>query len=390
MIINRIVYVILVIAALVFSTLYGGYIPELIRDTLILLPVLLILYLSLVYVRLRPRQSIGQHIPVKGYPINYTLEITNPDVISYNNIGIHFHDKVADISVSDEFRRISLRPKERVISEGQITCKYAGVYNVGVSTIDIPDFFNIFHIRYKLPRPVRVHVRPEKLVITAIRSSLLGGSGNRTSSTLSRASDYCGGMVRDYIPGDSLKRIHWKNSAKMNKLVTKQIDEVNEPGSALVVDTGLYKYPANDRIVVVDKILHIIVALVNSWVTEAMNTEVFYSYKNRIKSTYISETQEFNNFYDTCQDINFLENTSIADVMAQVHTMNRAVARNMVIVSADVDEKIHGVVKECQRTGCSVTIINIIRNGMQAVPVDDTYNVINIGVDDDICEVLSE
>lgn len=48
MIIFRIIYAVLFIAAFVFSSFYGGYVPEFIRYTLMCVPVLLLIYLCVV------------------------------------------------------------------------------------------------------------------------------------------------------------------------------------------------------------------------------------------------------------------------------------------------------------------------------------------------------
>lgn len=66
MIVFRIIYAVLFIAAFVFSSFYGGYVPEFIRYTLMCVPALLLIYLCVVYMRMRQKQTIQDMFIVKG------------------------------------------------------------------------------------------------------------------------------------------------------------------------------------------------------------------------------------------------------------------------------------------------------------------------------------
>lgn len=42
--------------------------------------------------------------------------------------------------------------------------------------------------------------------------------------------------LREYIPGDALKKIHWKNSSKYNQLIVKEFDEETSSRTAIILD----------------------------------------------------------------------------------------------------------------------------------------------------------
>ena len=97
MIVFRIIYAVLFIAAFVFSSFYGGYVPEFIRYTLMCVPALLLIYLCVVYMRMRQKQTIQDMFIVKGEPVDYTFTVKNRDIIPYLDLRVHFYENTADI-----------------------------------------------------------------------------------------------------------------------------------------------------------------------------------------------------------------------------------------------------------------------------------------------------
>jgi uncharacterized protein (DUF58 family) len=49
--------------------------------------------------------------------------------------------------------------------------------------------------------------------------------------------------IRDYTPGDALKRIHWKASARVGRLQTKVFENTTSPDMAIFLDVRTVKHP---------------------------------------------------------------------------------------------------------------------------------------------------
>ncbi len=386
----RIIYAASLAAAFVFSSFYGGYVPEYIRYTLISVPALLLIYLCIVYMRISQTQTIQDMFIVKGEQVDYTFTIKNRDIIPYLGLRVHFYEQTADISISEKAARLEILPLDTVCFKGKIMCKYAGVYNVGVSYIDIPDFFHIFRLKYRCRKPIKVHVRPEKIHIDSIKSCISAKNSRNPYGHYVIGNDVCGSSIRNYIPGDSMKMIHWKNTAKIHELVTKQNEEIFEESTALIIDTRAPKIGITDRIIIADKILHTIVAIAESFADDNMKLEIFYKNMGHTLRKYIGSALDFERFYETCQDITFLEPSSAAGLISEVLEINAGHSRNMVIVAYAPQDDIMNNINECIRCGCKVTLINIITNKKDEKHVNGMLNVINMYMDDDISEVLSD
>ena len=390
MIIFRIIYAVLFIAAFVFSSFYGGYVPEFIRYTLMCVPALLLIYLCVVYMRMRQKQTIQDMFIVKGEPVDYTFTVKNRDIIPYLDLRVHFYENTADISILEQASRLDILPFSTISFKGKIICKYAGVYNVGVNTIEIPDFFHVFRLKYRCRKPVKVHVRPRKIHITSIKSCISAKNNRNPYGHYVIGNDVCGSSIRNYIPGDSMKMIHWKNTAKIHELVTKQNEEIFEESTALIIDTRVLKIGITDRIIIADKILHSIVAIAESFANDNMKLEIYYKNMGCTHKIYIGSVLDFERFYETCQDITFLETHSAAGLISEVLKMNEGHSRNMVIIAYAPPKDIMNNINECIKCGCKVTLINVIGNEKDEKHASGMLNIINMYMDDDICEVLSD
>ncbi|MEM6911670.1 MAG: DUF58 domain-containing protein [Verrucomicrobiota bacterium] len=94
---------------------------------------------------------------------------------------------------------------------------------------------------------LRSESRPDSLLVLprrhALRLSLQGArprehsGGNSLAGQRGRSDEYA--YLRDYQPGDSLRRIHWKSWARHGHPVVKEFEQAFFPKRALVLDTFL-------------------------------------------------------------------------------------------------------------------------------------------------------
>lgn len=390
MLIPRITYIILVIASLLFATAYGGYIPELIRDALLIMPVILIAYISVVYIRIAVKQITGEKTVLRGYPIDYILIIDNHDMIPYLGLRVRFHEEVADIILENDMDRLNLLPGQQISFSGKIICRYAGTYNIGIEWIDIPDFFNIFHVKYRVRKQIKVHVRPQEISIASMKSCICSGVNRNPYGHYTLGRELSGSSIRNYIPGDNIKRIHWKNSARLHKLVTRQNEEIFEESTALIMDTALSGTGYLNRVMTVDKILHIVVAIANNFIYNNLRIEIYYNNRGAVIRRDIDSSAAYLEFYEGCENISFIELKKLPEVISEVRTMNRGCSRNIIVVAGNAGSDMSEELNNCTANGCNVTLINISAGGDGPSLHSGAFNIINVNINDDICEVLSE
>src|SRR3990170_1506567 len=105
-----------------------------------------------------------------------------------------------------------------------LPCRRRGVFSVGPIRISTGDPFGLFRFRrtYGARQPLLVFPLPEQLPYFWAPPAQLPGEG-----TVRRRTHYVtpnAAAVRDYQPGDSYNRIHWRSTARLNRLMVKTFE----------------------------------------------------------------------------------------------------------------------------------------------------------------------
>lgn len=104
-------------------------------------------------------------------------------------------------------------------------CRRRGRFYFGPITIASGDPFGIFIVRRRLPgttATITVHPATVDLATFALPMGHLPGGEQvhrRTHHTTTNVSG-----TRDYAPGDSFNRIHWRSTARMDRLIVKEFE----------------------------------------------------------------------------------------------------------------------------------------------------------------------
>ena len=132
----------------------------------------------------------------------------------------------------------TLKPNKNIEVRGEITPTHRGVVRLEGITILRPDPFNLFYATKKIALPQSLLVLPQRYQLPPINLP-----GSRMSQSGSVGLTYSVGdseefiSLRDYRPGDPLRKIHWKSWAKIDKPVVKEEQSEYFVRHALILDT---------------------------------------------------------------------------------------------------------------------------------------------------------
>ncbi|MDL4772981.1 MULTISPECIES: DUF58 domain-containing protein [Thermomonosporaceae] len=82
--------------------------------------------------------------------------------------------------------------------------------------------------------PVRLLVHPRHHRLVAVPAA--GGGGRDTSSASVRASEGAFAGLREHVPGDDVRQIHWRTSARRGRLMVREHMDSASPGMTVLVD----------------------------------------------------------------------------------------------------------------------------------------------------------
>lgn len=117
-----------------------------------------------------------------------------------------------------------------------ISFDHLGTYETGISSVRIYDLFGLFYLPQKNPGESRIMVKPRALDVTCFDfTEEAGRQVNRTASKSKiESNDYSG--IRQYVPGDAIKNIHWKLSAHAHDYMVRQFESYTSRGYTVYLD----------------------------------------------------------------------------------------------------------------------------------------------------------
>jgi len=118
----------------------------------------------------------------------------------------------------------------------QLIPERRGVYQLCDIQLSVPDLLGMYEFSRRLQQPQELIVYPKPISLPPVwRATSAGGAGRTTTRRKShQGTDLYG--VREYVPGDDLRHIHWKVSAHANQLVITEREERRSLAATVILD----------------------------------------------------------------------------------------------------------------------------------------------------------
>ncbi|MFV0634868.1 DUF58 domain-containing protein [Demequina sp.] len=121
-----------------------------------------------------------------------------------------------------------------------------GVITVGPMTIGRGDPLGIVQRDHTWPDVQHIYVHPVTVPIPSTSAGLLRDLEGVVTSTIVD-SDLAFHAIRDYVPGDSRRHVHWKSTAKTGQLMVRQYEETRRSRIAIALDLDITEYASEDE-----------------------------------------------------------------------------------------------------------------------------------------------
>jgi uncharacterized protein (DUF58 family) len=110
-----------------------------------------------------------------------------------------------------------------------------GVITVGPARAVRSDPLGLLRRAVTLSGPLELYVHPRTINLEGIGAGFLRDLEGQTTNDLS-SSDVAFHTLRDYVPGDDRRYVHWRSSAKSGKLMVRQFVDTRRSHVAVVID----------------------------------------------------------------------------------------------------------------------------------------------------------
>lgn len=136
-----------------------------------------------------------------------------------------------------------LRAGERIVHvEYVVRGLRRGVHALGPLTVTSTDPFGLAHRSSVFGERTKVTVAPAVTDLPPLTNFAgeAGGTLHTTTNQLGQGADNL--VARPYMPGDSMRRIHWRASAHQGSLMVRQEEQESTPEATVVLDRSVLRW----------------------------------------------------------------------------------------------------------------------------------------------------
>jgi len=354
---NRILYLALLFTAFIFPYFYGGRLPYLVLYIVLALPAITFLHALIIMFRFKYVQFTDKVFIVKGDIVKFSVRITNEDFFLYPYIKAIFVGEETVFEKQVQSINFSLLPNSRKTYTFDLECKYRGEYEIGLKYFEIMDLLGIFRLRYNVKEMKRVVVYPKitNLDYFDLRTNYIAESRNILDTFQEDMTSISN--IRTYAYGDTLKKIHWKLTAKKGELMVKEFQNTSEAGVVIILDLFRYGFDLETNTIMEDKVIECCVCLANYCLQRWIPTSLVF-YDNRIVEISAANPLDFQNIYQLLSVIRFDQQVSVADLL-DVWLRRNFTETNLVIITSNLSYELFDKIYKANTFGYAVSLIYV-------------------------------
>ena len=355
---NRLILAALWILSLICISFYGGSASYGFFAAVTLIPVVSLLYLLLVLSRFKIYQYFECPEIVSNHIVPFYFTLQNEDLFAFSGVRVSFYSDFSSIEGLSDDIEYELLPKTRIKKETGLICRYRGEYLVGIRSVTLCDYLRLFKITYNNKEPLRVTVIPDIIRIDGIKSFETDSVSDRENSASLSRPDV---TVRDYVTGDDIRRINWKQTARLGKLTVRNYIGEEKDGIGLIVDTERVCNDISEYLPVENRILEIAIAL-SLFIKDRNIPVCAYTFHNAVDSCIIDSVDTFNSFYRAMSSVRFESISDRAGMYAAFASYKEIYSKRIVfIITAIADSALREFAKILNDAGVDV-ITYLVKN----------------------------
>jgi len=223
----------LTIAGLFFLLFFPFYAIQWIGYSVVLVIVLSYLYSRVLRAGISVDRAPMDLVTYRFQSVTVSIRIANRSILPAPNLVISDNPGTL-YSGYENVRLLSLRPGERRSLDYQIRGMNRGSYRIGPISVRFSDPLGFFPVAATIPAEIRLIVYPSILPVRIpMDAGLPAGTITAANRIYEDPTRYR--SVREYVPGDELRRINWKVSARTGRLhSTEWLPTINFPVMVLL------------------------------------------------------------------------------------------------------------------------------------------------------------
>lgn len=370
---RRIIWFLMWALSLLWITLKGGTTSFQVFFFLSAVPVVSYAYLFSLLWQFRVYQHIATRTVVAKDATDYYFVLKNEGFVAASSIRVILYRDFSYVENLPDKAEFELLPGEEYKYETKLICKYRGAYKVGVESLILTDFLRLFSLHYKLPGSLEAIVSPRVPSEEEYPESMENLWLEQENRALLSEPD---AQIREYIPGDSRKRIHWKKSASVGALQTRLSTGEQENEVCIFMDTFRKEKAISQYLPTENMLLEWTIAAASSFLAVGKPVSVLFRQGQDAHMTMYSlrDYREFEEFVAWMGAVDFdsVEARCEVDAMEELLQQSAGIKKCMIISHTVTDRSI-AYINQIWENGldCKLCLVDTKAPAgcMEAIPV---------------------
>lgn len=206
------------------------------------LAVLLAVPWMLIPMRVRAAASLRPPRAVAGERVDITLSAVNDGKLS-------LWQPLVNLPVGDRdswLRMPTLTPAVRNSHDVHVDDLSRGVLDVGPAIAVRTDPLGLLRKTVRWCEPIELYVRPRMALLSTLGQGQVRDLEGVPSDRVSM-SDLAFHALREYVPGDDLRHVHWRSSARAGELLVRQYHDTRRNHATVVLDPTPEAYRTDEE-----------------------------------------------------------------------------------------------------------------------------------------------
>ncbi len=185
--------------------------------------------------QLRCTRELGALRTVAGEEVGVHLAVTR--IAAGHSPEVTLHDPILRpcSPPSTAHRHVdALAAGETSTASYRLRVDQRGICRLGTMTIEVNDPFGLARRTHRGAGPVQLVVLPRISPVAPPRVPVEDDTRSIMTPSLRQGSEFA--SLREYVPGDDLRRVHWRTSARRDDLVVRHDEEPHRRGCTVILD----------------------------------------------------------------------------------------------------------------------------------------------------------
>jgi len=298
--VNRFIWLALLLGMGVGAWFTGQRILYLTAVVFFVLPILSYIITLALLLGLRVFRSQPQAISKKAEGI-LSVAIHNNTPLPLGSVSVLIKADGDAISVLEN-QTVQINPFGRCRLEIPFVIEFRGHYNFGLAAVQVADITGLFRLQRTFDATKMITALPHVADVSQfpLTMNMMTQASSRHDI---RDEDYSTiSDIRPYLPTDSIKRVHWKLTAKRNEWMVKNFQSNALNLVSVILDTSRLDLPPRQTYAIEDSMVENALGLAKFCLGRGMPVDFITSCGQKINA---NKPAEFEIIYQTASDLRF-------------------------------------------------------------------------------------